>query len=60
MKFSFGNPTVFENFGFNVNVRWNDEYLWESTFADAIIDASGLLTGSYRTTYLGIRGHEIS
>ncbi|OIQ37538.1 MAG: hypothetical protein BM563_08420 [Bacteroidetes bacterium MedPE-SWsnd-G1] len=38
-KFQFGNPNVFQNFGFNVNVRWNDEYLWESTFADAIIDA---------------------
>ena len=39
VKFSFGNPRVFENFGFNLDVRWNDEYLWESTFADAIIDA---------------------
>ncbi|MDT0554232.1 TonB-dependent receptor [Urechidicola vernalis] len=39
VKFQFGNPNVFQNFGFNVNLRWNDEYLWESTFADAIIDA---------------------
>jgi outer membrane cobalamin receptor len=38
VKFSFGNPNVFENLGFNLDVRWNDEYLWESTFADAIID----------------------
>ncbi len=38
VKVSFGNPKAFDNFGFNINVRWNDEYLWESTFADAIID----------------------
>ena len=39
VKFSFGSTNVFENLGFNLNVRWSDEYLWESTFADAIIDA---------------------
>jgi hypothetical protein len=39
LKLSFGNPALFENFGFNLNARWNDKYLWESTFADAIIDA---------------------
>ncbi|WP_197505837.1 TonB-dependent receptor [Urechidicola croceus] len=38
VKVSFGNPNVFENFGFNINARWNDEYLWESTFADALIE----------------------
>jgi len=43
VKFSFGNPSLFDNFGFNVNVRWNDEYLWESTFADAIIPANTVL-----------------
>jgi outer membrane receptor protein involved in Fe transport len=39
VKMSFGNPSLFDNFGFNINLRWSDEYLWESTFADAIIDA---------------------
>ncbi len=39
VKVGFGNTALFENFGFNVDVRWSDEYLWESTFADAIIDA---------------------
>ena len=39
VKVGFGNTSLFENFGFNVDVRWSDEYLWESTFADAIIDA---------------------
>ncbi len=39
VKISFGNAAVTENLGFNVNLRWNDEYLWESSFADAIIEA---------------------
>jgi iron complex outermembrane receptor protein len=39
VKLSFGNDSLFKNFGFNLNLRWNDEYLWESTFADAIIEA---------------------
>ena len=39
VKFSIGNTELIENLGFNVNVRWSDEYFWQSTFADAIIDA---------------------
>ena len=39
VKVSFGNSELIENLGFNINLRWNDEYLWESTFADAIIGA---------------------
>lgn len=39
VKVQFGNPNVFENFGFNINLRWQDEYLWESTFHDAVVDA---------------------
>lgn len=38
VKIQFGKQELFENFGFNVNVRWQDEYLWESTFMDATID----------------------
>ncbi|NOY46707.1 MAG: TonB-dependent receptor [Chlorobi bacterium] len=37
VKASFGNPKLFKNFGFNVNVRWNDEYLWEASIANALI-----------------------
>ena len=43
VKFSFGNPVIYENLGFNLNFRWNDEYLWESTFADAIIEESTVI-----------------
>ena len=39
VKLQFGKTDLFENFGFNVNVRWQDEYLWESTFMDATIEA---------------------
>ena len=39
VKFSIGNTAIAENLGFNLNVRWNDEYLWESSFADALIDS---------------------
>ena len=39
VKVSLGNTDLFENLGFKVDVRWSDEYLWESSFADAMIDA---------------------
>lgn len=42
-KLQFGNSNVMKNFGFNVNLRWQDEYLWESSFADATIDARTLV-----------------
>jgi len=28
-----------KNFGFNVNVRWSDEYFWQASIANAIIPA---------------------
>ncbi len=36
-KFSVGSPNIIGNLGFNVNVRWSDEYLWQSTIANAVI-----------------------
>jgi outer membrane receptor protein involved in Fe transport len=39
IKVSLGNPNAFKNFGFNINARWSDEYLWQSTFIDAVIDS---------------------
>ncbi len=38
VKLGVGNPNVYKNLGFNVNLRWSDEYLWESTIANAIIE----------------------
>ncbi len=43
VKFQFGKQNVFKNLGFNVNLRWQDEFYWESTFMDAQIDARTVL-----------------
>lgn len=37
VKFSVGSPKIVGNLGFNINVRWNDEYFWQSTIANAVI-----------------------
>jgi outer membrane receptor protein involved in Fe transport len=37
IKASFGSRNLFQNFGFNINYRFNTEYLWQQTFADALI-----------------------
>jgi len=37
VKVQFGNTSLFKNFGFNINARWQDEYVWESSFLDATI-----------------------
>ena len=36
-KFSLGSPNIIGNLGFNINVRWSDEYLWQSTIANTVI-----------------------
>jgi outer membrane cobalamin receptor len=43
IKGSFGNAKVTENLGFNVNVRWNTEYLWQSSFGDGMIPENTVL-----------------
>ncbi len=54
VKLQFGKRNLFENFGFNVNVRWQDEYLWESTFLDATIEARTVVDAqiNYRLPHL--------
>ncbi|AMC11128.1 hypothetical protein Lupro_07635 [Lutibacter profundi] len=39
VKVSFGSSNVTENLGFMVNLRWSDEYLWQSSFVDTMVDA---------------------
>jgi len=39
VKVSFGNPKLFKNFGFNINGRWSDEYFWQSSSSNAIVDS---------------------
>lgn len=43
IKASLGNSKVTKNLGFNVNVRWNTEYLWESSFGDGMIPENTVL-----------------
>ncbi|MBY0487857.1 MAG: TonB-dependent receptor [Flavobacteriaceae bacterium] len=43
VKASIGNEKLFKNFGFNISGRWNSEYLWQSTFADGMIDAATVI-----------------
>ncbi len=38
VKASISNDNLFKNFGFNVSARWSDKYMWESSFADGMID----------------------
>lgn len=37
IKASLGNTAVFKNFGFNLNARYNSEYLWQSSFGDGMV-----------------------
>ena len=38
VKAQFGHDRLFKNFGFGVNARWQDEFLYQSRFIDAIVD----------------------
>lgn len=40
VKGTISNDKLFKNFGFNVSARWNSEYLYQSSFADGMIDAA--------------------
>ena len=39
VKVSFGNTKLFENFGFGVNVRWSDEFLWQASALNALVES---------------------
>ncbi len=43
VKVQFGNTNLFKNFGFNVNMRWQNAFVWESTFLDATVDGRTVL-----------------
>ncbi|MBT8236829.1 MAG: TonB-dependent receptor [Bacteroidia bacterium] len=46
-KAFFGNTELFENFGFRVNYRWSDEYLWQASFADGTIPSYSILDAQF-------------
>jgi len=37
LSVSLGSQNIIGNLGFNVNVRYSDEYLWQATIANAVI-----------------------
>ena len=43
VKGSLSNDKLFGNLGFSVSARWNSEYLWESSFADGMIDEATVI-----------------
>ena len=43
IKASLGNAKLTKNLGFNMNVRWNTEYLWQSSFGDGMIPENTVL-----------------
>ncbi|MDC1161940.1 TonB-dependent receptor plug domain-containing protein [Tenacibaculum sp.] len=43
IKLQFGNEKLFDNFGFNINARWQDEFLWESSFINGVVNARTVL-----------------
>ena len=43
VKASFGNTELFKNFGFNVNYRWTDSFLWQNSFATGDIPSFSVL-----------------
>jgi len=43
VKVSLGNRAVIDNLGFKINYRWQDEYLWQSAFADGMVSSRSVL-----------------
>ena len=43
VKVQFGKEKLFKNFGFNVNYRWQDSFLWESSFYDGMVAARSVV-----------------
>ncbi len=38
VKVMLGSANLFKNFGFNVNVRWQNEFLWQSSFLNGTVE----------------------
>lgn len=55
VKASFGHTELFKNFGFNVNWRWNDYYLWQSSFADGYLPAKSIVDAQINYTVPNIK-----
>jgi len=49
-KASLMNDEIFKNTGFGINWRWNDSYLWQSSFVDTTIDARSVVDAQLNYT----------
>lgn len=56
VKLSLGHPKVLKNFGFNTNLRWNSEYVWESPFADGVIPSTVVIDAQINLTLPSLKG----
>lgn len=43
VKMQFGHSNLFENFGFNLSARWQNEFYWQSTFLEGTIEERTVL-----------------
>ena len=50
VKVQFGKTDLFKNFGFNVNYRWQDEFLWQSSFYDGMVEARSVVDAQINYT----------
>jgi outer membrane receptor protein involved in Fe transport len=55
VKASFGNTELFKNFGFNINYRWTDEFLWQNSFATGQIPSFSVLDAQINLAVPGIK-----
>ncbi|MCC8360136.1 TonB-dependent receptor [Salinimicrobium sediminilitoris] len=39
VKLFFGNTDLFDNFGFGINYRWSDAFMWQASFANGKVPA---------------------
>ena len=54
-SFTFSNREVFKNFGFSASLRFQDDFVYESTFATMMIPSHGALDAqvSYNIESIG-------
>ncbi|AZJ32791.1 CarboxypepD_reg-like domain-containing protein [Tenacibaculum mesophilum] len=55
VKVQFGHPNLFKNFGFNINARWQDEYYWQSSFLQGLVDARTVIDAQINYTVPAIK-----
>lgn len=55
VKATIGNDKLFGNLGLSVSGRWNSEYLWESSFADGIIEEATVIDAQANYTIKSLK-----